>query len=390
MKMGILLGIAALIGVVGGVGSTYFTNVNRGPEVFRPVRKVFRDVDPNRMGPRVEVDQATFDFGTMPRYGTMSHTFKITNVGTELLTLSLIRTTCKCTLSEVKEESVEPGKSTEITLEWTAKDIGDVTTFGQTAEFETNDTDIPMLELRVRGEITDGVRAVPDTIVVRDIPADEDHTTTYRVYSFGDEPLRVVNEEWVQKEFVDHFEMTWRRMTESEYSERIGANDGIVGTVVLKTGLPLGPIRQTIRLTLNQGDRHIVDIPIRGNIASDILVSGRSYEPQRSILNLGNVASRAGIEHSLFFFVKGPHRDSTKFEVTEIKPAEGLECTIGEAKPIAGGRTIQYKVTIRVPPGTPPGSYLGTKLSDLATIRISTTHPSTKEVPIYVRYAVKP
>ena len=37
-----------------------------------------------------------------------------------------------------------------------------------------------------------------------------------------------------------------------------------------------------------------------------------------------------------------------------------------------------------------PVNYLLDKFSDLNTVRIKTTHPVTKEIVIYVRYAVTP
>src|SRR5690349_13929374 len=75
-------------------------------------------------GPRVEVPELHYDYGSMQRGTSKSHEFLIRNVGTAPLTLRAGTTTCKCTLSQVPTAPVPPGGSTKVKVEWAAKSPG--------------------------------------------------------------------------------------------------------------------------------------------------------------------------------------------------------------------------------------------------------------------------
>lgn len=59
--------------------------------------------------PKVSLDSDNHDFGTFEEeVGSVSHTFKIINSGTEPLVISNVRTTCGCTASQYTREPIAP------------------------------------------------------------------------------------------------------------------------------------------------------------------------------------------------------------------------------------------------------------------------------------------
>ncbi len=81
--------------------------------------------------------------------------------------------------------------------------------------------------------------------------------------------------------------------------------------VTLKPGLPLGPIRQTIRLELRMAGvtpNPTVDLPIEGTIDSDISIVGRDWNSDAARLRIGDVQRAKGAKRDLFIVLRGPKR----------------------------------------------------------------------------------
>lgn len=65
--------------------------------------------------PRLEVDQADFDFGTVYRGNEARHSFVVTNAGSETLTITQVRSSCGCTVPSIDKRELSPGEQTELT-----------------------------------------------------------------------------------------------------------------------------------------------------------------------------------------------------------------------------------------------------------------------------------
>lgn len=65
--------------------------------------------------PQISVDQTVFDFGTVPSgNGTLSHTYKISNIGDEILKIQKVKPGCSCTVVEFPKE-IKPGETADLT-----------------------------------------------------------------------------------------------------------------------------------------------------------------------------------------------------------------------------------------------------------------------------------
>lgn len=66
-------------------------------------------------------NEERFNFGTVVEGEKVSHTFEFTNTGDEPLILSNARGSCGCTVPKWPREPIQPGESSEVTVEFNTK-----------------------------------------------------------------------------------------------------------------------------------------------------------------------------------------------------------------------------------------------------------------------------
>jgi hypothetical protein len=64
--------------------------------------------------PKIAVDNAVYDFGTVLEGVFVTHKFLLSNVGDEPLTITSVRVTCGCTATALSKTNLEPGESVEL------------------------------------------------------------------------------------------------------------------------------------------------------------------------------------------------------------------------------------------------------------------------------------
>ena len=103
-------------------------------------------------------------------------------------------------------------------------------------------------------------------------------------------------------------------------------------------------------------------------------------------LTLGTIRSREGVVRRLIFVVRGPYRGEVTFGPVQQVP-EFLAVELGEKKETE--TSVTMPVTIRIPPGSPAGNYLGGEQGELGEVMIETDHPQVPRVRIRVRFALE-
>jgi hypothetical protein len=398
MKGWLSVAVALLLGTAGGLGAAML-------EVGRPVSQetlteVLLNPADSRMpslpppgGPRPKatIDQEEYDFGTMDSDEEGTHEFVVTNTGEGELVLTKGDTTCRCAVAELggseeeHEVKIGPHKSGKITLSWTLKDF--VGPFRQSATIFTNDPGRRRLELSVRGEVTTSLRISPQELVLNRVSANQPTVGRVRMYCYRDEPLEILSHEWTEPGTADQFDVEFEPLATEELEEDELARSGYVARVTVKPGLPLGLFQQTMQIKTNVDAAETVDVPIRGTVASDISVVGRDWNSEKGVLTIGTVNGREGAERSLLLVVRGPHRKEVRFRPSRIAP-DLLEVEVGQPTEINEGVVIQTPLTIRLPKGSPPANYLGSKQGELGEILLDTNHPDAPQLRILVRFAV--
>jgi len=334
--------------------------------------------------PKVQVDQEDFDFGVMERGSTRSHSFIFTNVGDYPLELVQGDTTCKCTISSLNDQAVPPGESVEVTLEWTAKTLGDQ--FRQSATIRTNDRSRPSITLTVSGRISQSVEVEPKDIVFSKVQVGESRTADLRLISYNSDELQLAKHEFTDEKSADHFELSTKPLPTGELPS--GAKSGLLVSVTLKPGLPVGPVSQELELTASGEGETVVTVPINARIASNISIFGQGWNANRGILGLGSVKSSAGLRHELSVFVRGENPEQVEFTVAHVTP-DVLKVSFGEKQVVREGAVVKVPLIVEIPAGARPASHLGYEPGEMGEILIETNHAEAEKLRLLVNFAVE-
>jgi hypothetical protein len=384
---GIIL-VSAILGVGLGVGLTW---AELGP-LSRPPKGLGIDepVPLDRPLPRVVVVGGdTHDFGRMERDSTRSHTFEIRNDGDAPLKLVERSTSCKCTTSLLDDGLVLPGTTATVTLEWKA--ITEGGDFRQTATIETNDPRRQFLTLTIHGKVTQSHKVAPEELAFTRVQASDGAHQDLYIYSYGQPDLAISEHEFLEAATTNYFGLEISPMPEELLKKEDGAKAGQVARVILKPGLPLGPLHQTIRLRLNLPDEPVVEIPIVGEVVGDLTVVGprSQWNDELQILNLGTIKSGLGAKsRGMYLLVKAEDREKLNLQVREIAP-RNLNFRFDEPRELAGRGLFQIPFTVEVPPDAPIGDHSGTIRGNAGQIQIETGIANSPRLQLIVKFTVE-
>lgn len=388
------------MGVGLGVGSTAVER-NSYQELFLPSEFVAyanaRDAKTGSPGrekpPQVEfVNGRVHDFGTMDRYAKNKHTFLLKNTGQGPLEVEVTGTTCKCTISGVDREKIPPGETGEIDVEWEAKVLDAATEFEQKIELSTNDPKNRFVSLIIKGYVVEPLRALPPKVVLGRVSTSETTTAEFRLFGAGTEAIEILGTEFQETETADLFDVAYDPMPQEELEKEGGASCGLLATLTVKPGLPLGPINQTIRVRARVNNKETeAQVSVKGQAVGDILIASSAlYESRKNLLNFGALKRSESAKAVLQVFITGKHRHETELSVGEIDPPGYMKVDIGPAQTLNQGATIRHKVTVEIPAGQRPINRLSQlgEFGKLGRLVLETTHPTIEQISIRVRFAV--
>ena len=327
--------------------------------------------------PRAIAGEVEYDFGVMDPLTMGEHQFVIRNKGDAPLELNIGPTTCKCTLSGLSTNRLEPGEFASVKLEWNSgrKDLE----FSQSATVYTNDPRQKSLEFTVTGK----VRMLIGTDIERlDLPAQNPDTT-------------VVAEFLVYSQIWDEFEivsleaplpgLSWR-------AEKVSADAApLLGSralqrVHLEFPLPIkGTFAHDLRLQIKPAGSdkapENLDLPLSGSVISRLAVYGPDIGSD-GVIDLGVVDPKQSRRSKLLVKIrdKEPVLDQAKIEVFPEFVSAKLEPRGGETPGL-------YDLILEIPAGTPACQY---RTSPLGRLRIDTGHPRIGQVELGVSFAVLP
>lgn len=391
IRVWILAIVAMLVGVAAGLASVWleFAGVSIQFEPHNQSPGAVAASERQRTGPKVSiVGAADFGFGSGQRNGSMSHTFQIRNDGDEPLHLEKGATSCKCTLSDLKKNELPPGETADVRLDWKLITMGEQ--FRQTAEIKTNDPQQPTVVLAVHGTVVDVVRLDPPALTFSGVAVNEGAAATVHAYGFKIEDLQIVKTEFSNPDTASFFDLTWRTATADELQNQKGATCGLLGTLTVKPGLPLGAINQTIQLTTNVAQADKLELSVTGSVISDISIVGPSqFSEKRNVLAFATVLRDQGAKATLRILVKGPNRAGVKLTVEKVDPDDVLDAKLDAPQEINAGAVYMHALDIEIPAGSRLINRMGTEQAKMGQIIIGTTHPDIKKIPIYVKFAVE-
>lgn len=123
-------------------------------------------------GPKIEAVDPVYDFGERPNIDKVEHDFVIKNVGTGVLQISRVSTTCGCTVAQPEKKELQPGESTVVKA--TLNLAGRSGPISKSITVFSNDPNNPQLNLEFRGVAKSLIAMEPDRLVqFGEFPAEE-------------------------------------------------------------------------------------------------------------------------------------------------------------------------------------------------------------------------
>jgi hypothetical protein len=384
--------LSALVGTALGCGISW-GYYRESPALFVTAPAVAGPKAMPAARPKVAVDSHFHNFRDVEHNVKVSHIFKLSNVGTLPLELEPGTTTCsRCTIATLEKNVVAPGETVDVTIEYTPTQSQPV--FRQHATIKTNDPEQKLVELNIEGTVSSRLRVLPETLVLSRISAKEAKSADLRVVDFGSDQMKVARYEFLVPEGGEFFEAEILPMS----SEDVAAADAKSGQrvrVTVKPGLPVGAIRQTIRLFValpeEEVDR-VFEIPIEGTVDSDISLVGRGWNSLYNRLMIGEVRSNQGVKRELYLMLRGPRRSETTVEPASVNPP-WLKVELGEPRQLSAGENgqggvTQIPLTIEIPPGVPAANFLGAGDAKPAQIVLKTNNPDVPQIHMEVQFVI--
>lgn len=345
--------------------------------------------------PKLEiVGGPEYDFGIMRRHAQSTHEFEIKNVGTAPLEMAVTGSTCKCTVGKLEQNSLQPGESTKVQLEWTAKT--DARTFSQSATLQTNDPEASELKLLVEGLVVDLVDAEPRMWDVGDVEANEPIRLKTTLFNHADEPIEIVDVHWVDKAFDERseIEVTPRGIDAAADGTHAGAREAFDLAIQIAPDMAQGAFNRTLRIlyrTVGAKENHPpLELVLSGRIVGAISLLGGSqltgHETGNYRLRMGQAAIGEGTREKIHVVLRGPHKDSAKLRVSQVEPSAVLEAELGE--PASRGSMVLLPLEIRVREDAPEMERTGKTEDDYGFVVIESDNPQVAPVRMKVTFRV--
>jgi hypothetical protein len=375
--------LSLVSGVVLGVSISWYQTRNHGQSLGQEFAapKLAPVGEPQ---PRAVIDQIDHNFGAMERGAQGSHTFEVRNEGEADLVLKQGGKTCSCTFSGLSDGRIAPGGSGQVTLSWTVKGAGE--TFRQQAMILTNDRLRRRIILTLEGKITRPVVITPEILSLGDVAVGQSKSAEVHLYSFRDAPLELTVE-LVRTESAELFEVTQHPLLREKFTKTTEKSGRII-RVTVKSGLPLGQFRQTIRVDPGLAGVEPLTIPVLGRIVGDFTVSGKGWNDRRSALELGIVSGDQPTKRRLNILVRGPHRDEVQLEVAEVYPPL-LDVRVGKPLGARGGSARLIPLTITIPAGQTSADFRGKRDTRSGEVILTTNHPLTKRLSFRIEFVIE-
>ena len=335
--------------------------------------------------PQAEVPETVFDFDKMERGTTMSHAFKVRNVGGGPLHLEVTSTTCKCTVGDLDANEIAPNEETEVKLEWVAKTSAGP--FRHGAVLKTNDPLHSSIELTVEGQVVESTSVIPGELFFGTVTSGDTATADVYLMTFVDEQSpEVTNYELGDPQLAEQIDVTISPAEQAVLPDP-AAVAGLKVSVTYRSGKSIGPFRDWLTMHTNLKKAETITVPIVGTVVGDVTVFGAGWDAQKGLLKMGSFSSVEGRALPLKLAIRGEHAKDIQFEVAEVDPPE-LQVTLGEPRQM-GEKLLHVPLTIAVSPGSKPMVRAGEPISSDALVVLQSSVESIPEVRLRVHFTAE-
>lgn len=209
-------------------------------------------------GPDIAFSELEWDFGEVFEGDDATHIFKVTNKGTETLSLLNVRSSCGCTAAIVSEKEIAPGATGEIKAAYdTKKGSGRVTKY---ITVTSNDADQPEVKLKISVDVKVEVEVIPNKAFFSNVFRDEENKREVKILSKSLPDFKI---EKVESD-SPHISYDMKDATD-------GSNAKIL-TVALAKDIPLGRFNGNLKVTTNSPKKPTVNLQVSAEVFGDVEV----------------------------------------------------------------------------------------------------------------------
>ncbi len=334
--------------------------------------------------PKADLPETVFNFGNIERGTSMTHIFKVRNVGKRPLRVEVASTTCKCTVGNLSKEEIAPNEESEVLLEWVAKTGPGP--FRHGATLSTNDPTQSTVELSVEGQVVESTAMSPSELIFGTVRTGESPSASLYLMNFLDQEIEITDYELSDPNLAKHMEIAITPVDLSELPSP-DAKSGLKVTATYQAKRTLGPFRSWLTITTNLKNAQKLTVPIAGNVVGDVSVFGPGWNAPKGLLRMGTFDSKQGKAVKLKLAIRGEFAHEAKLEVAEVDPPQ-LKATLGEPRRM-GDQLSHVPLVIEVPAGASPIVRLGEPVSSDAHIVLRSKHEEIPDVRMRVRFAVE-
>ncbi len=373
---------AILLGAVALIATVWIGRYQGQVPVTKPNVEVDKSVDvgppvsPTGPHPKAVTTETGYDFGTMSRGQKGSHVFTIKNEGEAPLILMARKedTTCQCTFGELKDnDSIPPGGSTEVTVNWEIKAM--VTEFRHKATVRTNDPNRRTIELVVNGQIAQLYDFGPPTPWdFGEVPIGKEATKVTEITSKVWDVLPITGFSSTNP----HLSATWEPIP-AEDLQKYGVKCGQRITLKLAAEAPAGLLNESISFTTGIEEAKEISVGVKCQRPGPIELVGPAYRKELNSVTLGGFAAADGKEVTVSLFVRDFEGD---LQLLDVTPAlERITMTLEKDAKFTG-KTQRYLLKIRVLPGAP----LNHTLEQALKVELHLNHPQYERMPFSLQF----
>jgi hypothetical protein len=337
----------------------------------------------SKKAPRAQLEETVYNFGSMEQGTSLSHAFKVRNVGGSPLSIEVGATTCKCTVGGLSTREVGPDEEAEVTLEWIAKTSPGP--FRHGATLITSDPLQSRVELHVEGTVVESTSVVPSEFYFGNVHAGETREEELTLMAFLQDEIEIRSCQFSDPEIAGQVEVKWEPCPPSDLPQA-AARAGVRIKATLQAGRTLGPIHAWLAVETNLEHASKFDIPLVANVIGDMSIFGPGWVAKQGMLRLGQIPSEEGKQTRLIIAIRGVHASTTVLKIATVRPAE-LHATLGPHRKM-GEQLVHVPLVVEIPAGTRAMLRRSERFGEAAEIVISTTHPQTSQLILQVEFAV--
>ncbi|NIM98519.1 MAG: DUF1573 domain-containing protein [candidate division Zixibacteria bacterium] len=210
--------------------------------------------------PKISLSETMWDFGYVPKTGTVSHTYRIKNIGDDTLIIVKVRTTCGCTTAPLSKQRLAPDEMADMEAVFDPRRIK----VGETSkrlQVISDDPDNPFTDVRFSAKV--GM----SNSLVRLTPTELNFDTV----SQGTEEVRSLTLENIsgEKLFIDVIEGPGHAMDADLEARNLEPGESVQIHLKLKENAASGNLQTSLTLDFECSKVARVSIPIFGVIISD-------------------------------------------------------------------------------------------------------------------------